>query len=171
MVHSSCTQNCIASDVKQTNRSSNMGDPLSLWILATGGGSSKSDVWKHFTKTTKKKVVTCNVCSREFAYHRGTSNLHDHLQRSHPDIYKNLGEKQQNLHCDHAEVFWSEDESSRWAVVTMDIRPLAIFEILHSVNEFIHNLFVWSHRMFESGNSPFVPPLNKNLCHLWITSC
>ena len=125
------TQNCIASDAKQTNRSSNMGDPLSLWSLATGGGSSKSDVWKHFTKMTKKKVATRNVCSREFAYHGGTSNLRDYLQHSHPDIYKNLGEKQQTLtvimrKCSEAKT--KAIDELLVDVVTRDIRPLAIAE-------------------------------------------
>jgi len=99
--------------------------------MATGGGSSKSDVWKHFTKTTKKKVVTCNVCSREFAYHGGTSNLCDHLQCLHPDIYKNPEEKQQTLtvimqKCSEAKT--KAIDELLVDVVTMDIRPLAIVE-------------------------------------------
>jgi len=83
--------------------------------MATGGGSSKSDMWKHLTKTTKKKIVTHNVCSREFTYHGGTSNLCDHLQRSYQTYTRIRGEAA-DLDCDHAEVFWSEDESNRWAV-------------------------------------------------------
>jgi len=88
-------------------------------------------MWKHFTKTTKKKVVTCNVCSREFAYYIGTSNLHDHLQRSQPDIYKNPGEKQQTLtvimrKCSEAKT--KAIDELLVDVVTMDIRPLAILK-------------------------------------------
>ena len=57
--------------------------------MATRQGSSqclRSDVWKYFGKF-KSKSVTCKVCKQKFAFHGGTTNLSDHLQKSHGAIY------------------------------------------------------------------------------------
>ena len=57
--------------------------------MATRQGSSwrlRSDVWKYFDKV-ESKSVTCRVCKQKFAFHGGTTNLRDHLQRSHGAMY------------------------------------------------------------------------------------
>ena len=57
--------------------------------MATKQGSSRhlhSDVWNYFDKV-ENKSVTCKVCKQKFAYHGGTINLRDHLQRSHGTTY------------------------------------------------------------------------------------
>ena len=57
--------------------------------MATRQGSSRclrSDVWKYFDKV-ESKSVTCKVCKQKFAFHGGTTNLRDHLQRSHGAMY------------------------------------------------------------------------------------
>ena len=44
----------------------------------------RSDVWKYFDKVgTGNKSVTCKVCKQKFAFYGGTTNLRDHLQRTH----------------------------------------------------------------------------------------
>ena len=46
----------------------------------------KSEVWEFFVK--KDKSALCKICNKEYAYHGGTSNLHDHLMRAHPSKLK-----------------------------------------------------------------------------------
>ena len=48
----------------------------------------RSDVWKYFDKVgTGSKSVTCKVCKQKFAFHGGTTNLRDHLQRTYGAVY------------------------------------------------------------------------------------
>ena len=57
--------------------------------MVTRQGSSwrlRSDVWKYFDKV-ESKSVTCKVCKQKFAFHGGTTNLCDHLQRRHGTMY------------------------------------------------------------------------------------
>ena len=58
--------------------------------MASGSSKSsrhnRSDVWQYFTKEGSKNVI-CTLCSSKFAFHDGTSNLQNHLQRSHSTIY------------------------------------------------------------------------------------
>ena len=57
--------------------------------VATRQGSSRhlrSDIWKYFDKV-ESKSVTCKVCKQKFAFHGGTTNLHNHLQRSHGALH------------------------------------------------------------------------------------
>ena len=42
----------------------------------------KLDVWELFVK--KDKSTLCKICNKEYAYHGGSSNLHDHLTWAHP---------------------------------------------------------------------------------------
>ena len=57
-----------------------------------------SDVWKLFTKSKQDaKTVKCDICMREFAYHRTTTNLRNHLQRFHSDQYKTVDSQQTKL--------------------------------------------------------------------------
>ena len=47
-----------------------------------------SDVWKYFDKVgTGSKSITCKVCKQKFAFNDGTTNLRDHLQRTHGAVY------------------------------------------------------------------------------------
>jgi len=58
--------------------------------MASGSGDSFrhnwSNVWQHFKKEGSKNVI-CTLCNSKFVYHGGTSNLRDHLQRSHFAVY------------------------------------------------------------------------------------
>ena len=47
---------------------------------------NRSDVWQFFKKEGSKNVI-CTLCKGKFAFHGGTSNLRDHLQRSHSTVY------------------------------------------------------------------------------------
>ena len=68
--------------------------------MATRQGSSRrlrSDVWKYFDKVGSKSV-TSKVCKQKFAFHGSTTNLRNHLQRSHgtmhvPESSGSSGEK------------------------------------------------------------------------------
>ena len=58
--------------------------------MASGSGESsrrnRSDVWQYFKKEGSRNVI-CTLCKGKFAFHGGTSNLRDHLQRSHSAVY------------------------------------------------------------------------------------
>ena len=43
-------------------------------------------MWQYFKKDGSRNVI-CTLCKSKFAYHGGTSNLRDHLQRSHSTVY------------------------------------------------------------------------------------
>ena len=46
-----------------------------------------SDVWVYFKEPVKKKDkldTTCTLCKMDIAYHSGTSNMRNHLNRKHP---------------------------------------------------------------------------------------
>ena len=142
--------------------------------------TERSDVWKHFDKTGTKNV-TCRLCTKQLAYHGGTTNLRDHLTRVHMDKYKpaKRTDDQPSL-----ETFVRKCSDARAKlinelivdVVTMDIRPLAIVDgegMRHLLLylepgyrlpsrkhvECIRSLFGGSCQRFEVGKSPFVPPL------------
>ena len=55
--------------------------------------SLKSDVWNYFTKDKERKKAKCQLCSKELAFHSGTTNLRDHLMSRHSGTYKNEGGK------------------------------------------------------------------------------
>ena len=56
------------------------------WYLSNSSWCNRSDVWQYFTKDGSRNVI-CTLCKGKFAYHGGTSNLQDHLQRSHSVVY------------------------------------------------------------------------------------
>ena len=64
--------------------------------MTSGSGDSsrrnRSDVWQYFQKDGSKNVI-CALCKGKFAFHGGTSNLRDHLQRSHAAIYAHDSEQ------------------------------------------------------------------------------
>ena len=90
--------------------------------------SVRSDVWKFFCKTAEKKL-SCKLCNKEFAYHGGTSNLRDHLQRSHTNKYNTTLEKQQTLPVMLVpEVKVKVIDELLMNVVSVEIRPLSFVE-------------------------------------------
>ena len=56
------------------------------WDLGDSFRHNRSDVWQYFKKEGSINVI-CTLCKGKFAYHGGTSNLQDHLQRSHSAVY------------------------------------------------------------------------------------
>ncbi len=96
--------------------------------------SVKSDVWKYFSKLDNK-TVKCGLCTKEFAYHGTTTNLRNHLQRSHPDKYKqdaqDLGPRQSQLISISKKCSKSRADTINQLLVNIvvkDIRPLCIVE-------------------------------------------
>ena len=64
---------------------------LMMAALEEGPGSSshiRSDVWKPFEKSGPKSAI-CRLCNKEYAYLGRTSNLREHLTRSHPGELNN----------------------------------------------------------------------------------
>ena len=50
--------------------------------------SHKSDIWKYFSKDKDHKKAKCQLCSKEFTFHSGTTNLREHLMSQHGGHYK-----------------------------------------------------------------------------------
>lgn len=48
-----------------------------------------SDVWKWFGKSSNKKLAKCNTCGKEYKTSGNTSNLLDHVKRSHGELLIN----------------------------------------------------------------------------------
>lgn len=46
----------------------------------------QSVVWENFMKSTDKKSVICNICTKTLKYFGNTSNLRDHLKRKHDEV-------------------------------------------------------------------------------------
>ena len=99
---------------------------------SSASSTERSDVWKHFDKTGTKNV-TCRLCTKQLAYHGGTTNLRDHLTRVHMDKYKPVKRTDDQLSL---ETFVRKCSDARVKllnelivdVVTMDTRPLAIVD-------------------------------------------
>jgi len=49
---------------------------------ASSSRRKRSNVWEFFVNRGQKAL--CKVCENEYAYHRGNSNLRDHLVHVHP---------------------------------------------------------------------------------------
>ena len=99
--------------------------------------SLKSDVWNYFTKDKERKKAKCQLCSKELAFHSGTTNLRDHLMNRHSGTYKNEGgknEKQGTLlqtfarprHCSEARAKEITDRIANFIV--HDMRPIRVVE-------------------------------------------
>lgn len=121
----------------------------------------KSDVWKYFSKLDGK-TVKCDLCTKELAFHGTTTNLRNHLLRSHPDQYKRDdqdggGPRQSKLigiskKCSKARA----DKINQLLVnvVVKDIRPLRIVE-----DKGLRDLLLY----LEPG---YEPPSRKHLTKL-----
>ena len=104
--------------------------------MANQASISTSDVWNHYEKLQDAKRVKCMLCSKELAYHGGTSNLRDHLLKIHPLDYRT---KQRRLHKLHLTVlrflarYCGESRSKEITdrivnMVAMDMRPMHAIE-------------------------------------------
>ena len=60
-------------------------------LSADSSANHKSDVWQYFNHERKK--AKCQLCSKELAFHSGTTNLHEHLMNRHSGSYKGDGVK------------------------------------------------------------------------------
>ncbi len=66
---------------------------------ASASNCVRSDVWQFFKKSGEK-LALCKLCNKEYVYHRGTSNLRDHLTRSHPNDFSGHTQKHQQYSLD-----------------------------------------------------------------------
>ena len=64
-------------------------------LSADSSASHKSDVWQYFTKDKERKKAKCQLCSKELAFHGGTTNLREHLMNRHSGSYKGDGVKRE----------------------------------------------------------------------------
>ena len=104
-------------------------------VLDSDAGSSarvKSDVWNFFDKTGHQ-TVKCKLCNKRYAYHGGTTNLHDHLNRVHSNNTR------RNQNTIQLWMLLSPDQSAPTSrakripdliadMVTQDLRPAALVE-------------------------------------------
>ena len=68
-------------------------------LSADSSASHKSDVWQYFTEDKERKKAKCQLCSKELAFHSGTTNLHEHLMNRRSGSYKGDGaKKEKHLH-------------------------------------------------------------------------
>ena len=92
----------------------------------------KLDVWNFFDKTGHK-TVKCKLCNKSYAYHGGTTNLHNHLNRVHCNEYKTKSKHDPSL---DAFIAQSKCPTSRVKRITdliadmvaQDPRPAALVE-------------------------------------------
>lgn len=97
----------------------------------------KSDVWAFFNKKGTD-LVTCKLCSKDYAYRGGTSNLREHLLRIHPSDFKALTKEKPPLRQSTVDGFVCRAKCSNARakqitelianMVARDIRPAAIVE-------------------------------------------
>ena len=90
----------------------------------------KSEVWEFFVK--KDKSTLCKICNKQYAYHVGTSNLHDHLTRAHPSkLCSPQNQSSLDPYLSHSKC--SDARAKRITdhivdVVICDLRPAALVE-------------------------------------------
>ena len=68
-----------------------------MMAVSNSATTSRSDVWKYISKDSSSASATCTLCEKVLAYHGGTSNLRDHLLRSHPREYHHEDKQQSTL--------------------------------------------------------------------------
>ena len=90
----------------------------------------KSEVWEFFVK--KDKSALCKVCNKEYAYHKGTSNLRDHLSHAHPAKLRS-SQNQPSLDPYLSHTKCSDSRAKRITelvadMIVCDLRPAAIVE-------------------------------------------
>lgn len=79
----------------------------------SSGPKKSSPYWNHYTILKNGVSANCHHCGKDIAY-SGTSgsNLKKHLERKHPEVYTNMGEK--------SEVQESSDETDNVPKFTID---------------------------------------------------
>lgn len=82
------TQSATQSDQRWTD-TDDVGDSGASRSTSTSPETNrkKSDVWNYFQKVGPKRV-SCQLCSKQMAYHGGTTNIRDHLIFIHPKDFK-----------------------------------------------------------------------------------
>ena len=70
---------------------------VQVMAVSNSASTSRSDVWKYISKDSSSASATCTLCEKVLAYRGGTSNLRDHLQRSHPREYHHKDKQQSTL--------------------------------------------------------------------------
>ena len=78
------------------------------------------------------KSALCKICNKEYAYHGGTSNLHDHLTHTHPSKLKSPP-NQPSLdpylsHSKCSEVYAKRITEHIVDMVVRNLRPAALVE-------------------------------------------
>ena len=63
-------------------------------VLIVRTATVVSDVWEYFEKNAEAKKVKFCLCSKQLIFHKGTTNLHKHLQKVHSLCYKKAKVKQ-----------------------------------------------------------------------------
>ena len=93
----------------------------------------RSDVWKFYTQEATNSVV-CKLCERKFAYHGGTSNLRDHLERLHSQVYKSSSKQTDSKQTTIIGLQRCTERRAKAVsdmilnMIIKDIRPIAIVE-------------------------------------------
>ena len=64
-------------------------------LSADSSASHKSDVWLMFYKRQRPQKTKCELCSKELAFHSGTTNLREHLMNRYSGSYKGDGTKKE----------------------------------------------------------------------------
>ena len=78
------------------------------------------------------KFALCKICNKEYAYHGGTSNLHDHLTRVHPSkLHSSQNQSSLDPYLSHSKC--SDAHAKRIIehivdVVISDLCPAALVE-------------------------------------------
>ena len=93
-----------------------------------------SDVWKYFVKLKEARKAECKLCLKKLAYHRGTSNLCEHLLKVHPLNYQTPSSAHQlSINnclklklCSQARAKAITEKIVR--MIILDIRPIHIVE-------------------------------------------
>ena len=98
-------------------------------------GQACSNVWDSFLKLPEKNKGKCKLCSKELAFHGGTTNLRDHLIAKHPlTLPRNINKPtSQNIllfiqptWCNEAKAEGISERVSE--MIAMDMRPIQMVE-------------------------------------------
>ena len=143
------------SDAYESDVSSNVVDSQAESYTSEGTPSDKgkkkaSDVWNYFVKKKEVKKAQCKICSKELAYHGGTTNLRAHLEKIHPVQYsddhssKSKTGQQGSMERFFSKKFCSATRSKEITekivnMIITDTRPLRIVEC-PGFRELIHSL-------------------------------
>ncbi|XP_058983790.1 E3 SUMO-protein ligase ZBED1-like [Musca domestica] len=94
-----------------------------------------SEVWNHFQKTTDKRNAKCQLCGKIYKTSGNTSNLLDHLKRSHPS-YNQLPKPTKTIDNFFNNSVSYDTESARkkeldkalMSLIATDVQPFSVVE-------------------------------------------